>query len=114
MKIVINADWGGFSLSNQAIQRYAELAGINLIGQADDKFSWTNWYRDVVDDDHYWSELEIARNDPRLVQVVEELGDAANGDHASLKIVNVPDDVVWDIEEYDGREHVSEQHRIWS
>ena len=42
MKIVINADWGGFSLSNQAIQRYAELAGINLIGQADDKFSLTN------------------------------------------------------------------------
>ena len=114
MKIVINADWGGFSLSNQAIQRYAELAGINLIGQADDKFSWTNWYRDVVDSDHYWSELEIARNDPHLVQVVEELGEAANGDHASLKIVNVPDDVVWDIVEYDGHEYVAERHRTWS
>ena len=114
MKIVINADWGGFSLSNQAIQRYAELAGINLIGQADDKFSWTNWYQDVVDSDHYWSELEIARNDPHLVQVVEELGEAANGDHASLKIVNVPDDVVWDIVEYDGHEYVAERHRTWS
>ena len=114
MKIVINADWGGFNLSDAAIKRYAELAGITLIGQADDKFSWTHWYQDQVDDEHYWSERDIARDDPHLVQVIEELGAAANGDHASLKIVNVPDDVVWDIVEYDGREHVAERHRTWS
>lgn len=114
MKIVINADWGGFGLSDAAIQRYAELAGLNLISRADDKFRWTNWYQDQVDDDHYWSERDIARNDPHLVQVIEELGTAANGDHAYLKVVDVPDDVVWDIEEYDGHEHVAERHRTWS
>lgn len=114
MKIVINADWGGFGLSDDAIERYAELAGINLISQPNDKYTCTHWYQDQIDDDHYWCEREIARNDARLVQVVEELGEAANGQHARLKVVDVPDDVVWDIEEYDGREHVAERHRTWS
>jgi hypothetical protein len=114
MKIVINANWGGFGLSDAAIERYAELAGINLINQPDDKYSWTHWYQDQVDDEHYWSDRDIARNDPLLVQVVEELGDEADGQHACLKVVDVPDDVEWDIEEYDGREHVAERHRTWS
>ena len=113
MKVVINADWGGFGLSDAAVVRYAELAGLNLISQADDKFSWTHWYRDVVDDDHYWSDRDIERNDPCLVQVIEELGDAANGDHARLKIVDIPDDVEWHVEEYDGSEWVAEDHETW-
>ena len=114
MKIVINADWGGFGLSDAAIERYAELASINLISQPDGKYSLTHWYQDQVDEHHYWSERDVARNDPHLVQVIEELGEAANGDYASLKVVDVPDDVDWDIVEYDGREHVAERHRTWS
>ena len=115
MKIVINADWGGFGLSDAAIQRYAELAGLNLISKQDDKFvTFTHWYQDIVDDDHYWSEHDLARSDLLLVQVIEELGDAANGSFSRLKIVNVPDDITWHIEEYDGREHVAEDHRTWS
>lgn len=53
------------------------------------------------------------RDDPLLVQVVEELGDAANGPHAELAIVDIPADVEFTIEEYDGREHVAEAHRTW-
>lgn len=53
------------------------------------------------------------RNDPDLVAVVKELGEKANGAHANLKIVSVPDDVAWHIEEYDGAEHVAENHRKW-
>jgi hypothetical protein len=30
MKIVINDDWGGFSLSNEAIRLYAKYKGITL------------------------------------------------------------------------------------
>jgi hypothetical protein len=48
-----------------------------------------------------------------LIQVVEELGDGANGYFAKLKIVEIPDDVLWQIEEYDGKEWVAEQHRTW-
>lgn len=57
---------------------------------------------------------DSARANPILVQLVEEMGEAANGSCADLKIVEVPDDADWEISEYDGREHVAEKHRSWS
>jgi hypothetical protein len=45
--------------------------------------------------------------------VVLELGEAANGRCAELKVVEIPDDVEWQIEEYDGLEWVAEKHRTW-
>ena len=53
------------------------------------------------------------RSDVDLVAVVQELGSAANGDHAKLVIVEIPDDVKWHISEYDGMEWVAENHRTW-
>lgn len=62
----------------------------------------------------YWETwLSENRTHPLLVRVVEELGEAADGPHAKLKIVEVPADVSWTIEEYDGNEHVAESHRTW-
>ena len=92
MKVVINTCFGGFGLSDEALARYNELAGTNL---------------------KYWSYRE-KRNNPLLVQVVEELGAKANDTFADLKIVDIPDDVEWYIHEYDGLESVYEQHRTWS
>lgn len=57
---------------------------------------------------------EVDRADPLLVQVVEELGAKANGKHADLAIVEIPDGVEWEISEYDGAEHVAKTHRVWS
>jgi hypothetical protein len=48
-----------------------------------------------------------------LIAVVELMGSKACGGHAELKIVEIPDDVNWYIEEYDGREWVAERHRTW-
>ena len=84
MKVVINTCFGGFGLSDEALARYNELAGTNL---------------------EYWSYKE-ERNNPLLVQVVEELGAKANDTFADLKIVDIPDDVEWYIHEYDGLESV--------
>lgn len=53
------------------------------------------------------------RADKILVRVVEELGPEANGRVSALKVIEIPDDVKWHIEEYDGLEHVAEDHRIW-
>ena len=64
--------------------------------------------------ENYFSLYDIEdRTDAALVQVVEELGELANGPHAELKVVEIPDDVKWQIEEYDGSEWVAEQHRTW-
>ena len=61
-----------------------------------------------------WTRKEENRTHPLIVKVVEELGDDANGGFAELKVVEIPDDIEWTIEEYDGREWISEAHRTWS
>ena len=55
----------------------------------------------------------MKRDDPDLINVVEKLGESANGDFANLEIVEIPDDVEWEIDEYDGMESVDEVHRSW-
>jgi hypothetical protein len=117
MKVVINNDFGGFGLSDAAVERYAVLKGINLVKNSEQS-SWGGvWYIDGInDDDHYFSSYDIAENraDPILIQVVEEMGvEAASGSYASLGIVEIPDGVKWHIVEYDGNEHIAEEHRTW-
>jgi hypothetical protein len=90
MKIVINTRYGGFGLSKEALALFNERSGA------------------VVTYD-----FNIKRNDPILVEIVEQLGEAANGDFAELKVVKIPDDVQWTIEEYDGNEWIAEKHRTW-
>ena len=85
MKVVINRCYGGFGLSEKAMK---------FLG---------------VDSD--WP--DISRNDPKLVECVEKLGEEANGMYAELKVVEIPDDVNWEIGEYDGLEWVEEVHRRW-
>jgi hypothetical protein len=57
---------------------------------------------------------DIERDDPDLIKVIKELGKKANGICAELKIVKIPEDVEFTIEEYDGNEHIAESHRTWS
>ncbi|MEY4331951.1 MAG: hypothetical protein RLZZ196_689 [Bacteroidota bacterium] len=90
MKIVINTRHGGFGLSQEAKIRYLKETNLDKI-----------------------SDSEIPRDDPVLIKIVEEMGSAAAGRYAELKVVEVPDDVNWFIEEYDGDEWVAERHRTW-
>lgn len=132
MKVVINSCYGGFGLSSDAIMRYAELVGIKLYpfiytggdngekkyepGVSSDYI--TSYYTNTVDGqpvhDTYWSVSNIKRDDPTLVQVVEEMGEKANGECAKLKVVEIPDGVEWEIDDYDGMESVAEVHRTWN
>ena len=114
VKIVINSDYGGFSLSDEAILEYGRRKGLNLVKDENTNWSISIFYKDSVAKENYFEDRDIPRNDPALVEVVEVLGEAANGFAASLKIVEIPEDVDWCIEENDGREWVSEKHRTWS
>ena len=143
MKIVINECYGGFGLSKEACQRYFDLKGQQVWIEVDKKFSaldmFTVWlvspeerleikegeayYKMSRDErtDYNWKYSQqiwyqgdnLTRNDPILVQVVEEMGDKAWGRYAKLAIVEIPDDVQWIIEENDGIEWVAEKHRTW-
>ena len=83
-----------------------------------------NWHSPPSDEkqkcnDNYWQHVlpsgrDLERNDPLLIQVIEELGSKkASGRCAQLAIIEIPDDVEWEIEEYNGNEHIAERHRTW-
>lgn len=118
MKIVINRCYGGFGLSHHAFELYLTLKGIPFETSEPAIRLWDlekdYWKAGMVDEDEgYLYDREIDRDDPVLVRVVEELGEDASGRFAKLKVVDVPDDVKWCIDEYDGIEWVAEQHRTW-
>jgi hypothetical protein len=143
MKIAINRCYGGFNLSPLAVQRLAQLKGQEcfcflrgLEGEKKDHFvpiafeelsrvRMPEWYivmfsvpnpADYGDRayDHYLSSHpDLPRNDSMLIQVIEELKEKANGTYSDIQIVDIPDDIEWEIKDYDGIEHVAEVHRIW-
>lgn len=89
MKVVINVCFGGFDLSPKAL----EFLGLN------------------EDENAYYGDMD--RTSPDLVRCVETLGDEASGFCSQLKVVEIPDDVKWEIANYDGNEWVEEVHRKW-
>jgi hypothetical protein len=78
-KVVYNAEYGGFSLSNEANARLASLGCDNP--------------------------RDLSRHDPRLVSIVEEMGHAAGSPMSSLRIVHMVGSV-YRIQSYDGLERV--------
>lgn len=93
MKVVINRRFGGFSLSEEAYKFLGwEWDGYGYRGSRSDKETRTN---------------------AELVKCVEQLGEKANGRFARLVVVDVPDDVEWEIDDYDGLETIEEKHRTW-
>lgn len=144
-KIVINADFGGFGLSTDAVIRYNQLKGRKVWVMEDREVMFPiysfvppedrvdagnirsgapiNWFEMTLEEkgaynaayrDQTFNDRDVVRDDPILVQVVEEMGEKADSRFASLKIVEIPDDVEWQIEEYDGSEWIAEKHRTWS
>lgn len=127
IKIVISKSYGGFGLSDLAYERYLDLKGIKWYKSEDTSWMGTAYFTIPIEElskiedddngvynlDYFLYPNDIDRTDPILVQVVEELGKKANGKYSSLKVVEIPDDVEWQIDEYDGSEWVAEKHRTW-
>jgi len=134
MKVVINKCFGGFGLSHKAIMLYAELKKIKLYPYLDDItkkvygdranldnidiLPWCHYSTVPVDNEdtlnkNYWSYRDIPRDDKTLITVVRKLGKEANGKHAELEIIDIPDGIDWEIDEYNGLESVEEKHRSW-
>lgn len=116
MKVVINKDFGGFGLSEEGFELYLKYKEIEFEVERKQGLFGTFYYKKghLKDENFYLSEYDIDRADPALIQVVEELGDRANSNYSSLKVVEIPDDIEWTVEEYDGMEHIAEKHRTWS
>lgn len=112
--IVINSDHGRFGLSRDAQIAWLERSKIPYTTiPRDDRFSDEKYGPHIIVNQQHWRDEMIPRDDLVLVGLVEELGKDSWGYHARLKIVRIPADVDWVIEDYDGCEWVSERHRTW-
>lgn len=115
MRLVINDCFGGFSISSLALHWLRLMGNAHAIAETDVGELWGHkegqGTRDSIFSNLFCS--DIPRDDSQLIQVVGYLGDKASGRCAELKIVKIPDGVGWQIEEYDGLEHVAEKHRTW-
>jgi len=113
MKVVINKCYGGYGISKKALLRMRELGSEAakkepLIGEP-----WDDTGK-ICDRDYDTFYLYgLPRHDPILVRVVEEMKEEASGPLAELRVVEVPDGVEYEIQDYDGIEHIAETHRTW-
>jgi hypothetical protein len=119
-RVAINRCFGGVGLSNEAFEKLLERKGIafeKVPAKWPIRGNDSDYYKEGMagSDDGYLSEYDFFNNraDSDLIAVIEEMGETANGWAAEIAIVEIPDDVEWHIDEYDGREHVAENHRTW-
>jgi hypothetical protein len=112
--LVINSQHGGFGLSRDAQIAYLERSKIpyTLVSR-EDRHSTERYGPIIIVNGKHWYDKDINRDDPVLVALVKELGKAAAGEHARLKVVRIPANVDWQIDDYDGKEWISERHRTW-
>lgn len=131
-KVVYSPCYGGFGMSLAAVKRYCEIKGIAVYPEIKHErlgiiTYWTAPESDrtgiLVGDEFYGASVDervasnaryrelqidpckIPRHDATLVQVVEEMGKAASGEFACLRIAEI-DGSLYRIDEYDGNESV--------
>jgi hypothetical protein len=92
-KIAINRQFGGFGLSREGLFEISKRKGIEI--------------------DFILHHFDMNRNDTDLIAVIEEMGQRAAAKSCTLEIVEIPNGVDWQIEEYDGMEWIAEKHRRW-
>lgn len=90
MKILINKCFGGFEFSDEFIEEYTKRTGTS--------FYCIKEYRTAND----------------IIELFEEMGsERSSGELSELEIVEIPDDVEWEVHDYDGNEWIAEVHRTW-
>ena len=140
-EVVINVCFGGFGLSLLAQEMFLKLKGKTAYFYKQTKYKFNDgvneWIKiDSNEDglfvntilcdlgksanelphgkDEYFSDIDIERDDQDLIKVIKELGEKADNRCSKLKIIKIPANIEYTIEEYDGLEHIAEKHRTWN
>jgi hypothetical protein len=140
MKVAYNNCFGGFSLSPTAEHEYRKKKGINLTWYEElegggykriNDISTLSEFKGIflissnadlgekvkkIPDDNFFYESfygDKNRSDPDLIEVIERLGEKANGHCAKLAIEEIPDGAEFEITEYDGNEDVVPPRMSW-
>ena len=128
MKVVINKCYGGFGLSTKAhewliknkgwgVTDYTATGSVadkdcELVRSGDTSGLWSR-YQETEKVEGDWGDWKLRIN-PDVIEAIEALGekDASSG-LAQLEIVEIPDGIEWEIDNYDGIETIHEEHRSW-
>jgi len=134
MKIVINKCFGGFSISKKCAEYMAKRGNkkaIEELKEWNQRREWIEYYKKNGEFPKDASGIEFLkieakyqkeptfygyyydRDDKDLINAVDDLGKEASGEWASLKVVEIPDGVQWEIDDYDGLESIHEKHNCW-
>ena len=110
MKIVLNKCYGGFQLSDKAILWLEENKGWKL----DKEFvklssSWALSNRTLMAK----ADTEELRINLDVIECVEILKEESHTRLSELRVVEIPDNANWEIDEYDGIERVREVSEVW-
>lgn len=88
MKIVLNKNFGGFEIPKAVYKKMRDLF----------------WFDEKQTD-------ELTRTDEKFVKAVEEC--QKEGTSGYLRVIEIPDDMDWEIFDYDGLEYVYDKHRFF-
>lgn len=137
MKIILNKCFGGFGLSAKAYKLYCEkkglecyfykTVGLHTYKKIDfDNACKTSYFycftkdlgktTTICSDDNAKYDLHLnksLREDKTLIEVVEELREEANSWASRLVIVEIPDNLNYVIDDYDGFETLHEKVQEW-
>jgi hypothetical protein len=133
MKVILNKCYGGFGISREGYELYCMKKGLTpnfyindvpnyLIKKKDcDNLSFYCFLKDygdrILETEVDWKThlyLNTSyRDDPILIEVVEELGEKASGRFANLEVVDIPDDMDYVIDNYDGIETLHANVPTW-
>jgi hypothetical protein len=119
MKIAINRCFGGFNLSHRVFEELIKLGVSHYKNYKEIPKNNKDPY--IIDSDStisgkYYSNLSDYENrtNPLLIQAIEKIGEEeSSGRFGEIKIIEIPDGINWEIEDYDGIETVNETHRSW-
>ena len=135
-KVILNKCFGGFGLSKEAYELYAKKKGISVFHYTqenlkkeiytyatDDNRTFDFYFTKDFGDNVYISDEDFKkyflnldekfREDKTLIEVVEELGEKANSMYSDLKIIEIPDDLEYVIDDYDGIETLHQKVKEW-
>lgn len=131
MKVAINKCYGGFSVSHEVAVKLKEKGHpIRLEGEMyrdgsgpvqrflSNKMSYYLDNEDFISVPDCGNLYVVAdgwhshRAHPDLIEAIESSKDP-NGHSSDIRIVEIPDDIEWEIDEYDGVETIREKHRRW-
>lgn len=138
MKVILNKCYGGFDVSDKGYKLYAKKKNIPLYVYKEDYSTRPRRCKkinDIINDTtqisyftkdfgdcfepteedwkyNLWLD-EKYREDAMLIEVVEELGEKANGRFGKLVVVEIPDGMKYVIDNYDGIETLHEDVPVW-